>query len=137
MSERGRRTTTIKTIRFIENAEINIYDALDGFFLLKYPLLMTGFWKIIGCRSGRAYSIHLVFFSKFLLKLKVKCVRPLKLINSALYVPPTQSCHCRLLRNNKSKLSIDRWVFYCMLWIETRCCSFEDEQPVVTQRSFN
>lgn len=42
-------TITIKSIRFIENAEINIYDALDGFFLLKYPLLMTGFWNIIGC----------------------------------------------------------------------------------------
>lgn len=38
---KGEQTTTIKTIRFIENAEINIYDALDGFFLLKYPLLMT------------------------------------------------------------------------------------------------
>lgn len=51
--EKGGQTTTIKTIRFIENAGINIYDALDGFFLLKYPLLMTGFWQIIVCR--RAY----------------------------------------------------------------------------------
>lgn len=38
---------TIKTIRFIENVEINIYDALDEFFLLKYPLLMTVFWNVI------------------------------------------------------------------------------------------
>ncbi len=68
-----RQTTTIKTIRFIENAEINIYDALDGFFLLKYPLMMTGFWNIIGCRSGKSLlqSKNYFFYTEILIRIKM------------------------------------------------------------------